>query len=265
MNRTGLPNRFESIRIDPGGIRRHATALGGTPPSTLHPPPFSLGFTIFELLAVLTIISIALTVILGSYTSWAVIQALDGTARTLEAGLLKARATAKAQSTYVKFFYETAQLSPDSTKQGSGYQLFVCTNDTDRAIITEMLEQCASYDCLGAGDIMDEESVFSKQFFPMPLQRLTGHVELGYVKETETSAINTSGFDPSSRGGLIIFCPDGSVWGWSDRSEHNIVISSRKRFTRPNDTSRPLRRVLRVNLATGMATTIDAKYLQSGQ
>jgi len=216
----------------------------------------SKGFTVFETLAVLTVISITLAVVLGSYTSWATVYALDGAVRTLETGLLQARATAKAKNTYVKFYYETVGYAGDTVKLTSGFQSFACTNDWDRTIITDMLDACSDYDCLAACDIPLEDSEFGKQFAPMmSKQRLTGHVELGYVKETEVSTVKSASFDPFPKGGLIIFRPDGSVWGWNDRSEHHIVISTRKLFARESSPV-PLRRILRVNLATGATTTL---------
>jgi len=225
------------------------------------------GFTVFETITVLAIISITLVVVLGSYNSWATVHALDGAARTLEAGLLHARAMSKAKSNYVMFFYETTGYDGKSVKLTSGFQSFVCTNDTDRTIITDTLEAHSDMDCLGAGDIAppepSESNAFRQQFIPLTsAQRLTGHVELGYVKETEISTVKQPGFDPFPRGGLIIFCPDGSVWGWNDKSEHTMVISTRKLFARAEgESSRPLRRVLRVNLATGAITTFRPEQL----
>jgi len=225
----------------------------------------SKGFTLFEIIAVLTVISIALTVVLASYTSWATVHALDGAARTLEAGLLHARTSAKAKSTYVMFFYETTGTGSagSSVKLISWFQSFVCTNDVDRTIITETLDKCSEFECIGAECDIDPEidSIFNRQFIPlMPEQRLTGHIVLGYVPERYVLDIKEDDFPSGSRG-LIIFCPDGSVWGWNDRSEHHIVISTRKLFARDNTSSRPLRRILRVNLATGATTTLRPEQL----
>jgi len=227
----------------------------------------SRGFTMFETLAVLTVISITLVVMLGAYSSWATFHSLDGAARTLETGLLHARASAKAKSTYVMFYYETEGHADGTVKLTSGFQSFVCTNDWDRTIITDTLELNATLDCLGAGDIRPPEnpntdSEFTKQFIPLTSpQRITGHVELGYIKEADITSIRNPGFQLYGSAGLIIFCPDGSVWGWNDPSEHTIVISTRKRFARSPEPPAPIRRILRVNLATGTVTTFRPEQL----
>ena len=222
------------------------------------------GFTIFELLAGLTIISIALAVALGSYSSWATVYALDSAAQTLETGLLHARSIAKSKSTYVKFFYGTEGTAPNSVKLISGYQSFVCTNDTDRSIISEVLLDCSTMDGGGAGDITDSSSLFSKQFAPlMSAQRLTGHIVLGYVEEARFSQTPTDTVEPYADGCTLIFCPDGSAWSWNDPSSHNILISTRKRFMR-TDQAQPMQRIVRVNLSTGTTTTYRPEQLKGG-
>ena len=211
------------------------------------------GFTIFELLAVLTVIGITLAVTLGSYNSWAAIHALNSAARTLEAGLLHARTTAKAKNTYVMVVYQTTVSLTNHVKSISGYQSFVCTNDTDRSVVSDVLDEYSKMDGGGAGDITDPNSDFNKQFTQIALQRLPGHVELGYIGE-HGFTVTAEGVISSEPGGILIFCPDGSAWSWNDPSSHHILISSRKRFTRDNQ-AQPLQRILRVNLLTGMATT----------
>jgi len=226
----------------------------------------SKGFTIFETVAVLTVISIALAIVLGAYNSWATVHALDGAARTLEAGLRHAHTAAKAKSTYVMFYYATEGYADNMVKLVSGFESSICTNDWDRSIITEALDECSEFECIGAECAIDPEidSNFNRQFIPLTsAQRLTGHIVLGYVPERYVLDIKKDDFPSGSRG-LIIFCPDGSVWGWNDKSEHTIVISTRKLFApRQNDEAsyRPLHRILRVNLATGAVTTFRPEQL----
>ena len=227
------------------------------------------GFTIFEILAVLTVISIALVVVVGSYNAWATVYALDGAAQTLEAGLTNARATAKAKNTYVMFYYATEGQSSNTVKLVSSFQSFICTNSTesisaaDPRTVSDVLTDCSGYPCLAACEITEENSDFTRQFIPLASQqRLTGHIELGYVREEEISQINDFPFQPYGSGGLVIFRPDGSVWAWNDQSEHVIIISTRKLFaTQAGQPSRPLRRILRVNLATGMVTALKPEEL----
>ena len=209
------------------------------------------GFTIFELLVVMAVISISLMVVLGAYSSWATVHALNGAVRTLEAGLLQARATAKAKNTYVKFVYETSGLSSNSVKLVSGFQSFICTNSADRSIITSALEQYSTEPAGAAGnDITNENSAFSRQFVPLAsAQWLTGHVELQSVGESAFNA-DPNGFQTSGNGSTIIFCPDGSAWSWNDVSAHHLVVLTRKQFARDGP-SEPIFRVMRINLATG--------------
>jgi len=221
------------------------------------------GFTIFELLVVMAIISIALALVLGSYSSWATLHALDGAARTLEAGLMHARSIAKAQNTYVLIEYGTEGFTSNSVKQVSSYQSFVCTNTTDRSHIREVLDDCSGMDFMGANDTMGRGTLFHQQFIPLTLmpQRLSGSITLGYVSEQDTKVQEDTVIPVEN--GIIVFCPDGSVWSWNNRSAHTIVIASRKRFVSGKQQSQPLlmMRVLRVNLATGTVTAFRPEVL----
>ena len=69
---------------------------------------FSPGFTIFELLAVITIIGVVLAVTLGSFTGWGDAHAVRGSADVVEAALNQAHDYAVTRRVPVSFEYQTA-------------------------------------------------------------------------------------------------------------------------------------------------------------
>ncbi|HPS06572.1 MAG TPA: type II secretion system protein [Kiritimatiellia bacterium] len=66
------------------------------------------GFTLFELLAVITIIGIVLAISLGSYTGWGDAHAVRGSAEVIEAALSQAQDYAATHHAPVSFEYQTA-------------------------------------------------------------------------------------------------------------------------------------------------------------
>jgi len=193
------------------------------------------GFTIFELLAVLMIIGVSLVVVLGSYTSWATIHALDGAARTLEAGVLQARTLAKAKNTYVMFSYVTSDPATNVLRQVSSYDIRICNRGTND--IANPLTP--GYD-------------FENAMAPFTSQRLNRHVTL--VGGTDVSAM-------ASWGGMF-FTPDGNLAVMLEEGEppapHYIAVSTRKHFSisRSATYAEPLYRFIRVDYATGLPTVL---------
>lgn len=220
------------------------------PPSASRPRK---GFTILELLAVLTVISIALVLILGSYTSWATSHALRGAVTTVEAGLNHARSMAKANSTYVLFYYGSTNIG---IKAVSEYQIFISTNTTDTSLIETTLVALTGRrpDRTAIRNLQDANSAFYQQFERIgTTQRLCGHVTIGYFPEGD---LRTGTFNPDPVG-LCIFRPDGSVWSWSDVQTHYLLISTRQPFSFSRTETSPLRRIIGLDLATGLTTIIE--------
>ena len=81
------------------------------------------GFTLFELLAVITIIGIVLAVTLGSFHGWGDAQAVRGSAEIVEAALEHAREYAVTQRIPVSFSYLTGTDTTNGIKKISVYQL----------------------------------------------------------------------------------------------------------------------------------------------
>ena len=187
------------------------------------------GFTIFELIAVLTVISITLVIVLGSYNSWATAHALDGAVRTLEAGLLKARAIAKAQNTVVLFTYCTTDPTTNNLRQVSGYEIYACTNNA-----------------------ADSETLVFEDFRQVDSQRLNRYVTL---------MSNDDGHTAEAFGDLC-FSPSGGVL--SDAlaasglpvitTPREILVSTRRSFAFTDGATegKPLCRIIRIDLATGL-------------
>ncbi len=189
------------------------------------------GFTLFELLGVLTLIGIVLVILLGSYGSWGTAQAVTGAARIVESGLQQARALARTQRAFVGFEYGT--LSTNDAQAITGFQIYLCTNDN--AVVASVLAQHQN-----TTEISDSEYLSMGIIPAAPYQRLSGHIRLGNQSEQRT-AITESG--------SLFFRPDGSAWSWDDQHGHYLTLTSRELFNRA-----PLLRILRVDLATGLVT-----------
>ena len=82
------------------------------------------GFTLFELLAVLTVIGIGLAILAGAYGSWGTAHALTGATRVVEAGLQQARTLAVTRRAYVAFSYGSEVTN--RTRIVTGFQAFLC-------------------------------------------------------------------------------------------------------------------------------------------
>ena len=205
------------------------------------------GFTLFELLAVLTVISISLVVLLGAYNAWGTAHALTGATRVLKAGLEQARTIAISQNAYVAFDYGNQQTNDVQTV--SGFQLFLCapTNDT---VSTE-----AALQTLTTGADLSDISQNVLAITPAaPYQRLSGHVQLAYIRETDLQSITPHPYNNMT----FFFRPDGSVWSDpSDTRAHYPCVYTKERFARGQNASAPLLRYLRVDLATGFVTVIE--------
>jgi len=197
-------------------------------------------FTLFELLAVLTVIGIGLAILVGAYGSWGTVHALTGATRIVEAGLQQARTLAVTRNAYVAFSYGSE--TTNQTRVVTGFQAFLWTNDT--------LSVEATLNSASEQDGVDPNWPITPA---TPFQRLTGHVRLAYVRENDLSASTPVTYSDMT----LFFRPDGSVLSDpSDKHAHHIVVYTLERFHRGDNTSDPLLRYLRLDLATGFVTVL---------
>ena len=125
-----------SVRRSTFGVRRFPTPNS----SLLNPKCNARGFTLFELLAVITIIGIVLSVTLGSFHGWGDAQAVRGSAGIIEAALAEAHDYAVTYRVPVSFSYETGTGTTNGIKRVTVYQLFresstaVATNQTPPSV-----------------------------------------------------------------------------------------------------------------------------------
>lgn len=199
------------------------------------------GYTLFELLTVLTVISITLVVLTGSFSSWGTAHGLTGAARTAEGGLLQARTLSRSRNAYIGFEYG---VFPTNGTSFTRYQLYAFTNDN--AEVATALDQLHSgqpttqarfdeaRDALGASPAA-------------PPQRLPRQILLSHQPDTLTpdAALDKKNY------GLLVFRPDGSVWSAGDTRCHYLCL-----YTQPLFNKQPLVRILRVDLTTGLATPV---------
>jgi len=191
-------------------------------------------FTLFELLAVLTLISLGLVVLVGSYSSWGTAHAVTGSTRVLEAGLTQARSMAMSRAQYIGFQYESSAAT-------NGFQLFLCTNEN--AAVAASLNRLQ-----GSQPLTESESAALYEALGItpasPFQRLSGHTRLAYQTE-----------DPSAQpqdNGILFFRPDGSVWSAGDTHCHYVCVYTKSLFNKE-----PLTRIVRVDLASGLTTVMQ--------
>jgi len=179
---------------------------------------------------VLAVISITLVVILGSYSSWATVHALNGAVRTVEAGLLNARAMAKTQNAYVLFSHYTPEPAATNTlKQLPLYSIWINTND-----------------------MATSEEMIAEDFVQMNTQRINRHVTL--------HSLHPPTFSSATPASSVIFAPDGSLWVDTLAGElpnpHYLMISTRRYFAVHDRWAEPLSRVIRIDYATGQPTVM---------
>ena len=211
-------------------------------------------FTLFELLAVLTVIGIGLAILVGSYGSWGTAHALTGATRVVEAGLQQARTLAVTRRAYVAFSYGSTNNASAASSVTTGFQSFICTN---------ALQQVNEEDLKTLIRVVTDARVF---LFPVedpqlslqpasPFQRLSGHVRL---LRRETHDPDSGEHTPS----LLIFRPDGSIMTddgitLPDYPYHTIAIQTAEPFPYPGSARpSPLTRLIRIDPATGLATLI---------
>lgn len=199
-------------------------------------------FTLFELLAVLTVIGIGLAILVGAYGSWGTVHALTGATRIVEAGLQQARTLAVTRNAYVAFSYGSE--TTNQTRVVTGFQAFLWTNAT--------LSVEATLNSASEQDGVDPDWPITPP--ATPFQRLSGHVRLAYVRENDLSASTPVTYSDMT----FFFRPDGSVLSDpADTHAHHIVVYTLERFHRGGNTSDPLLRYLRLDLATGLVTVIE--------
>ncbi len=193
-------------------------------------------FTLFELLAVLTVSGVLFMVILGSYNSWATVHACNGAARVLQAGVRQARTLAVARSRYTAFDFSS--YTTNRVQHVSEFRIYLCTNDTGRA---EHL-----LDAIGAAGGVDAQLAAMNELGITPAappQNLSGHIRL--ASYADSSAAEESG-------AVLFFRPDGSLWnGFDSARYHYIAVYSRQLFD-----GYPLARLLRIDLSTGAVELI---------
>ena len=100
-----------------------AVSVPLTPNSSFQTPPSRFGFTLFELLAVITIVGLVLAVSLGSFHGWGDAQAVRGSVEVVEAALEHARDYAMTQRVPVSFSYETGTDNTNGIKKIAVYRL----------------------------------------------------------------------------------------------------------------------------------------------
>lgn len=219
------------------------------------------GFTLFEVLAVLTVISIGLMVIVGAYGSWGTAHALNGAAHTVEAGLQQARTLAMTQRAYVAVSYGSMNAASSALSRTTGFQPFFCTNNNDTAVSETDLNDLSHALDNDATFIPSDGVLFNNVLVidpAAPFQRLSGHVRLARLKgDLSTSPLQTASVS------IIVFRPDGSVIpddfaspSPSNSDYHDVILETTESFSVSPTATAPLVRILRIDPSTGLVTLL---------
>jgi len=186
-------------------------------------PPSRGGFTLFEILAVITIIGLVLSLSLGSFHGWGDAQAVRGSAEIVEAALERARDYAVTQRVPVSFEYLTGIDATNGIKKTAEYR-----------IAQEASIAAATNSALSAED--------NSQLLGS-VQKLPGGVWLVPQVPLLNLTDNTSDY--------FVFLPNGKVYA-SNNSLVLFVVSRKMRGTSkmPNITYR-----IDINPANGTATS----------
>jgi len=167
--------------------RRPALINFGVQLSAFSVRRFSPGFTIFELLAVITIIGVVLAVTLGSFTGWGDAHAVRGSADVVEAALNQARDYAITRRVPVSFEYQTAVTN--AFKKYAEFQL-----------IRQESADVATNLTLSAAD--DTAQLLGSA------QRLNGNV---WLTQKIVNTSDTAGREPYAAD-RFVFLPNGKVF-----------------------------------------------------
>ena len=159
------------------------------------------GFTLFELLAVITVIGIVLSVTLGSYHGWGDAHGVRGSAEIIEAALEHAHDYAVTQRVPVSFSYETGTDTTNSIKRIAVYQLTRESSIAAATNLTQSADDAASAQLIGS------------------VQRLPGNAWL--VRQLPIHDVA----DASDR---FVFLPNGKVFNPQNIGHFRLFAVSRK-------------------------------------
>ncbi len=192
------------------------------------------GFTLFELLAVLTIIGIVLAVTVGSFTGWGDVQAVRGSAEIVEAAIMQACDYAVSQRVPVRFEYQT--YVTNTLKQITVFQL---VREPSVAVATNYLITAVPPDLAAAIDDPSQRIG--------PLQRLPGHAWLLNTIQNSKPTL-ADGYD------RFVFLPNGKVFSPSGRATLYVVSRKTRSDNKPN-------MIYQIETASGNgAVTLTKRY-----
>ncbi len=160
-------------------------------------------FTLFELLAAITIVGIVLAVTLGSFQGWGDAHAVRGSAERVAAALDEARDYAVARRMPVTFEYQTMIDDTNGVKKIARFRLLV---EPSVAAATNLVAQTADTDA-------QRQSLG-------PVQRLPGSVWL-LNRPSEPQTVD----DASD---TIVFLPNGRALNPTPGREPRLFVVSRK-------------------------------------
>ena len=191
-------------------------------------------YTLFELIAVLTLSGIIFMVVMGSWNSWSAVQACNGAANIIKSKIRQGRALAMAKSRYTGI--ELVSYTTNRVQHITACQLYLSTNDSGN--VESLLNTMSS-----SASMTSQQSALSKLGLTpaAPRMDLSGQI---YVKAGST-------YPPQDSGTILFFRPDGSIWNGESTQYHYISIFSRHRF----DTI-PLIRTIHIDLPTGAVAII---------
>ncbi len=210
------------------------------------------GFTIFELLGVLTVIGITFMIVLGSYRNWNTAHALTGSSDILQAALTEARVLARQNRAITAFVY--GNLVTNEVKTITRFQTFLCQPTNDVETVEEIEREVIEIFKPQTAETVDVEHVSTVNLVAAtPEHRLPGSIRLFHVylqgnvfeRVPENNQTDIA----------LFFRPDGSAFSCDtqyDERAHFIALVTPERFkSDPNEEPEQLARYLRIDFVSG--------------
>ncbi|MBQ9432002.1 MAG: type II secretion system protein [Kiritimatiellae bacterium] len=227
------------------------------------------GFSIFEIIAVMTIMGILTLALLGSFRYWGTAHALTGAVNIMSAAIDEAETIARENQQIVGFRYGNDLTN--SVKSITSFQTFLCspTNEVDSLeAVEEIIKQHSEsadlyFDMVNDDSEIKVINISPKHLLPSDI-RLVPVTLQSAGDDGENIVLKEKEYETAT----LFFRPDGSAFSLhdDDKISHAIKIETRKHFAVIGKTEvEPIYRLLRIDLASGTTSVTTPNHSEDAQ